>query len=153
MTKHAYWLPLVTLVACVLMPGCSSATYARFASAAVAPSLASAPNSNPKLMIFGGTDHNVYLGCLNCSKFATDSVFNEYGTHGSRYSSESIFNHYSQFGSPYSTDSPCNKYASDPPVIVDSNGNYYGHLTLNQYANDLGIGGQYTGWLAAICER
>ncbi len=38
-----------------------------------APALA----SNPKLMIFGGTNHGTYLGCLNCSEYATDSVLNK----------------------------------------------------------------------------
>src|SRR5689334_20529811 len=48
-----------------------------------------------KLMIFGGAGHRVYLGCLNCSEYAADSVRNTYGTHGSAYSAESIFNHFS----------------------------------------------------------
>ncbi len=81
--------------------------------------LAPALSSNPKLMIFGGTNHETYLGCLNCSESAADSMLNKYGSHGSPYSAESIFNHYGQFGSRYSTGSPCNQYSTDPPVIVD----------------------------------
>ena len=49
-----------------------------------------------KLMLFGGANHTVYLGCLSCSEYASDSVRNQYGTHGSAYASESIFNHYGQ---------------------------------------------------------
>jgi len=49
---------------------------------------------------------------------------------------QSIFNPYSQFGSRYSAYSACNPYATDPPVIVDENGNYYGRLTVNTYYGD-----------------
>jgi hypothetical protein len=106
-----------------------------------------------KLMIFGGSGHRVYLGCLNCSEYASDSVKNAYGTHGSAYSSESIFNHYSEYGSPYSSESACSEYASDPPVIVDETGRYYGRLTLNRYHAEIGAGTQFMGWLAAVCQN
>lgn len=107
--------------------------------------------SPAKLMIFGGDNHTVYLGCLNCSEYAADSVKNTYGTHGSAYSQESIMNHYSQYGSPYSSESACSEYASDPPVIVDQAGKFYGRLTLNRYRGDIGAGAQLMGWLAAVC--
>jgi hypothetical protein len=77
-----------------------------------------------KLMLFGGRDHKTYLGCLNCSKFDTDSVANEFGPHGSAFETDSIFNRFGDFGSPYSDYSPCNRFASDPPVIVDPRGNF-----------------------------
>jgi hypothetical protein len=106
-----------------------------------------------KLMIFGGLDHKTYLGCLNCSEYASDSVFNTYGQNGSRYSSESIWNHYSDYGSAYSSEGACNPYASDPPVIVDSNGKYYGRLTLNAYHPEIGVGANYLNWLKqSVCE-
>ena len=34
----------------------------------------------------------------------------------------------------YSDYSPWNTYSSNPPVVVDRNGNFYGYFTLNQYA-------------------
>jgi hypothetical protein len=105
-----------------------------------------------KLLLFGGTNHTVYLGCLNCSGFAADSVKNTYGTHGSAYASDSIFNHFSQYGSPYSSQSACNEYASDPPVIVYHDGKYYGRLTLNSYHSQIGVGVELMGWLAALCH-
>ncbi len=105
-----------------------------------------------KLMIFGGTNHAVYLGCLNCSEYATDSVKNEFGMHGSTFSQESIFNEFGPYGSPYSSTSACNPYASDPPVIVDQAGRYYGRLTLNAYNPQIGIGSGMMGWLAAACK-
>lgn len=69
------------------------------------------------LYLYGGTNHDVFLGCINCDD----------------YSSSSIWNEYSDYGSEYSTYSPWNEYASYPPVIVDSRGNFYGYLTTNEY--------------------
>lgn len=112
------------------------------------------PQPPPKLLLFGGRDHRTYLGCLNCSQYAADSIFNSYGTNGSPYSSESIWNPYSEFGSAYSTYGVCSPYASDPPVIVDSEGRFYGRLTLNAYHPQRGIGVQYYEWLqSAVCKR
>jgi hypothetical protein len=137
---------IVALVGCVPMAG---PTYAPAGPNTVPPPPTA---SFQKVMIFGGDGHRTYLGCLNCSEYATDSVHNEYGTHGSPYASESIHNHYSQYGSPYSTESACNEYAFDPPVIVDASGRYYGRLTLNRYHAQLGAGASYMGWLAAVCH-
>jgi hypothetical protein len=105
-----------------------------------------------KIMIFAGENHKIYLGCLSCNEFASDSVLNEFGHSGSQFSSESIFNHFSQYGSEFSRYSACNSYASDPPVIVDENGNYYGRLTLNLLHPQIGVGNQLTGWLESICK-
>ncbi len=104
-----------------------------------------------KIMIFGGQDHKTYLGCLNCSKFASDSVLNKYGEHGSAYASDSIFNPYGEFGGRYSSNSPCNPYASDPPVIVDERGNYYGELTLNTFRLGRAQSGTLNSWLQGVC--
>lgn len=107
--------------------------------------------STVKLMIFGGQDHRTYLGCLNCSEYASDSVFNHYGQNGSAYSSTSIWNHYSDFGSAYSAHGACSRYAQDPPVIVDQDGKFYGRLTLNEYHPQIGLGKQYLEWLTTVC--
>lgn len=69
------------------------------------------------LYIYGGSDHDVFLGCLNSNKYDSKSIWNEYGTYGSSYSAYS----------------PWNNYASYPPVIIDEEGNFYGYLTVNQY--------------------
>ena len=81
--------------------------------------------------IYGGKNHDVYLGCLNCSKYDTNSIWNSYGDYGSKYSSKSIWNNYGDYGSTYSNYSPFNVYASYPPVIVDRTGNSYGYFTCN----------------------
>jgi hypothetical protein len=107
-----------------------------------------------KLMIFGGEDHKTYLGCLNCSESASDSVRNKFGENGSPYSSHSIWNHYSDYGSRYSSDGACNPYANDPPVIVDQDGKYYGRLSLNKYHSELGIGAKIYDWLKGdVCGQ
>src|SRR5713226_4729661 len=130
--RRSAFLPLVGFLIITIV-GCSPAARQRAGEiargAAAGAAGASAPQYSTKLMIFGGLDHKTYLGCLSCNEYATDSVFNSYGSNGSPYSSESIWNQYSEFGSRYSTYSACNPYASDPPVIVDHDGAYYGRLT------------------------
>jgi hypothetical protein len=142
---------VLTVVACSPAARQSAAAITSGAAAGVAGGLAR--QSVAKLMIFGGLDHKTYLGCLNCNEYAFDSVLNSYGSNGSPYSAQSIWNHYSEFGSPYSNYGVCNQYASDPPVIVDQNGNYYGRLTVNEYHPERAGGAKYDGWLTeTVCK-
>ena len=85
------------------------------------------------LYIYGGEDHDVFLGKLNASKYDSKSIWNEDGTYGSEYNTNSIWNEYGTYGSAYSSYSPFNSYASYPPVIVDEEGNFYGYFTVNKY--------------------
>lgn len=84
-----------------------------------------------KIMLFGGPNNTTYLGCMNCSHFATDSIHNEFGTYGSDMLVTSIFNDFGQYGSSFSSYSACNELAANPPVVVDQDGVFYGYLTLN----------------------
>jgi len=86
-----------------------------------------------QLLLFGGRDHEVFLGCLNCSKYDQSSVWNAYGPQGSKYSAESIWNKYGTYGSKYSAESPWNKYSASAPVVVDREGNFYGYFSANKY--------------------
>jgi hypothetical protein len=104
------------------------------------------------LLVFGGKNHKVFIGCLTCSQYDTDSVLNQYGSYGSRYSSTSIMNQYSDYGSKYSTYSACNPYASDPPIVTDGEGGYYGKLTLNKYASDAITNTTIVVWLSGVCS-
>ena len=88
------------------------------------------------LHIYGGQKHDVYLGCINCNKFDSKSIWNAYGTYGSKYSSTSIWNDYGTYGGQYSAYSPFNNYTSTPPIIVDAAGDFYGYLTSNLYMNN-----------------
>ena len=85
------------------------------------------------ILIYGGDNHDVYLGCLNCDKYESSSIWNKYGDNGSKYNSDCIWNKYGDYGGKYSDNSPFNKYASNPPVLVDSDGNFYGYFTTDKY--------------------
>ena len=76
---------------------------------------------------------HVYLGCLTCDSYASNSVWNQYGDYGSRYSDTSIWNDYGDYGSKYENYSPWNKYSDTPPVLVDKSGGFYGYFTCNRY--------------------
>lgn len=88
------------------------------------------------LHMYGGKNHDVYLGCLNCDKYNSNSIWNAYGTYGSKYNSNSIWNAYGTYGSKYNSYSPWNAYSSDPPVVVDKDGNFYGYFTVNTIQNN-----------------
>lgn len=87
------------------------------------------------MMLFGGPGHDTYLGCLDCSEFTSDSICNEFGTHGSSFSSSSIFNEFGPFGSEFRSSSPWNQFSSsdDVPVLVDEDGGFYGYFTINVF--------------------
>lgn len=86
-----------------------------------------------ELYIYGGKDHDVCLGCLTCSEYSSESIWNEYSQYGNEYNSNSIWNEYGTYGNEYSQYSPWNEYGSNPPVIVDKEGNFYGYFTVNKY--------------------
>ena len=81
------------------------------------------------LYIYGGQDYTVFLGILNASKYNSDSIWNKYGEYGSKYNSNSIWNKYGEFGGKYGMYSPFNDYALYPPILVDSQNNFYGYFT------------------------
>jgi hypothetical protein len=83
-------------------------------------------------MLFGDKNNEQYLGCLNCSQYALDSIMNEYGTYGNEFSNVSIWNTYGTYGSSYSQYSPWNRFATNPPAIVNQDGNFYGYFTINE---------------------
>ena len=85
-----------------------------------------------EFLLVGDSDHSTFLGCLNCSRFDSGSVCNRFGDAGSRFSSTSIWNPFGNYGSRFSPTSPWNKFASDPPVIVDRQGNFYGYFTASR---------------------
>ena len=85
-----------------------------------------------KIILFGDPNHKAYLGCLNCSETAIDSIMNESGEYGNRYSWKSVLNKNGEFGSPNSNEGICNPFATDPPVIVDQQGRFYGRFVTLQ---------------------
>ena len=80
--------------------------------------------------IIAQDSENTYLGEIK-NKYASDSIFNDYGNYGGKYSSTSIWNQYSTLGNKYSSYSPFNKYTSTPPMII-KNGKVIGYLSSNE---------------------
>ncbi|MGH8544272.1 MAG: hypothetical protein ACREX3_11725 [Gammaproteobacteria bacterium] len=110
-----------------------------------------APSSD--VLLFGDTNYNVFLGCFSCSRFDSESIHNPFGQYGSRFSSTSIWNHFSQYGSVFSTHSACNEFAGNPPILADSQGNFYGELTLNLFRADAIRDPDVVDWLrVVVCE-
>ena len=102
-----------------------------------------------EFQIYGGNGRDVFLGCIGCSKYSSDSVCNGYGTYGNEYSSQGMFNEYAGFGNEYSSKSPWNEYSSsnDVPVLVDKQGNFYGYFTINEYrSNSVDFAGEMNKW-------
>jgi len=144
-------LLLLAIVSALLLSGCTAAAWRAAAQGFAAAEWASGGSASSKLMIFGGAQHKTYLGCINCSEYSSDSVFNSYSSYGSSYSSTSIYNPYSQYGSPYAATSACNPYASSPPIVVDSAGSFYGYLTVNQYKSSAITSPKIVAWLHGVC--
>jgi hypothetical protein len=90
-------------------------------------------SQTPQLLLFGDREHNTFLGCLNCNPLDGTSVCNRFGSFGSQFSATSIWNQLSPYGSQFSPRSPWNRFASEPPVIVDRDGGFYGYFTANQF--------------------
>jgi hypothetical protein len=93
----------------------------------------SADSTAPTLVIFGGSGHQTYLGCLSCDTDHQESIFNSAGQFGSCTGPQpkSLFCRLtvlSEFSNSHSNYSACNSSARDPPVIVDHEGNYYGRF-------------------------
>jgi len=107
-----------------------------------------------RILLYGGRNHSVFLGCFSCNRFDSDSVHNEFGSYGSRFSSTSIWNHFSDYGSRFADNSSCNQLASNPPVLVDDRGRSYGALTLNRLASGAITDPTVVAWLRnAVCEQ
>lgn len=116
--------------------------------------ISSTAYAEKKIMLFGGASHDVYLGCFNCSDMASDSIHNNIGMYGSDISSTSIFNDISQYGSDISQYSPCNDIASNPPVLVDEDGGFYGYLTLNDIKPKAITDADILAWLKyKVCKK
>lgn len=91
-----------------------------------------------ELLLFGGSGHDEFLGCVDCNEYSSESICNEYGKFGNDYSSDSIWNEYSAFGNEYVSQSPWNEYSTSKsvPVLVDKQGKFYGYFTINSYRSD-----------------
>lgn len=89
--------------------------------------------SQNTLHLYGGKNSATYLGCLNCTEYDADSIWNKNGKYGNKYSSDSIWNEQGTYGNKYNAYSPWNENSNDNPVIVDKQGNFYGYLAASKY--------------------
>jgi len=89
----------IVVLAVLGLTACPQATRYGYNSASAMATPPAAAIAPAKLMLFGGLNHKGHLGCLNCSEYATDSVFNKFVSFGSEFSSGSIWNTYSEFAS------------------------------------------------------
>ena len=84
--------------------------------------------------VYAADDDRKFLGTIE-NEFGAKSIFNDYGSYGSKYSTTSIWNDYGTYGSKFSLYSPFNSFSSSPPIIVKS-GKIIGRLTVNKYVSD-----------------
>jgi hypothetical protein len=90
------------------------------------------------LLLFGGSNHDQYLGCLKCSDSRSDSVCNGFGKYGNEYGSNMWNEFSSPYGNEFSNSSPWNEFSTSKsvPVLVDKNGKFYGYFTINDTRSD-----------------
>ncbi|MES1176658.1 MAG: hypothetical protein ABUL62_20210 [Myxococcales bacterium] len=111
----------------------------------------SSKSAQPKLLIFGGASHEVYLGCL-CEGKNPESVFNLAGEFGSDLSLTSMRNKFAPYGSNHEDTSACNANATHPPSVVASDGKALGLLTMNAALKKRIAAASVTNWLAHMCR-
>lgn len=117
------------------------------------PPAPSTPVPSDDVLLFGGSQHSVFLGCFSCSRFDGDSVHNSFGPYGSPFSSTSIWNEFSDYGSQFSNDSACNRFATNPPIVVTADGTFLGELTVNTIRPDAIRNAEVQQWLRnSVCE-
>lgn len=75
-----------------------------------------------------------FLGSLNPNKFDTQSIFNNFGPHGSKFAQISIFNNFGRYGGKFSPLSPFNSFSTSSPKIM-SGDRMVAYLTANKFKN------------------
>jgi len=106
--------------------------WAAFILAAIFVAAENAHAADGPLLMFGGRNRDEFIGCLNCYRSETFSVWNKSGEYGNPASENSIWNEKGPYGSRTSPLSPWNPRSSKPPLVVDRAGNLYGYFTLNR---------------------
>ncbi len=106
--------------------------WAAFTFAVLCMSASPALAVDGPLLLFGGRNHEEFLGCLNCYRSEPYSVWNDRREYGDPKNENSIWNQKGPYGSRTSSLSPWNPRSSNPPLVVDRLGNLYGYFTLNR---------------------
>ena len=92
--------------------------------------------TSQNLHLYGGDDYTEYLGCLDCSRFESKSIWNAFGDYGSSFSNTSIWNDLNNYGDANNPLSPWNTVSNKAPKIVDDAGKFQGYLTANPSVKD-----------------
>ena len=92
--------------------------------------------SAQKVFILGGENRDFYLGCITCTQFHDESIWNKNGIYGTPNNDISIWSEFSDYGNEFSNYSPWNEFAAKPPALYDDEGNFYGYFTRNVYYRD-----------------
>ncbi len=87
-----------------------------------------------EILIFGGQNNKEFLGCLTCSEMSANSVFNDFSQYGWA-NGFGVWNPFGPYKNPFSSTSACNEFSAQGPVLVDRKGNFYGRLTVNEFAD------------------
>ena len=87
--------------------------------------------NSQNLHLYGGSDYTEYLGCLDCSRFDSKSIWNAFGDYGSSFSNTSIWNDLNNYGDDNNPLSPWNTVSNKAPKIIDASGKFQGYLTAN----------------------
>ena len=63
-------------------------------------------------------ENDIPLACGAIKEFDTDSIINEFGTHGGEFSDKSISNEFCNYGGEFSDLSPYNQFTQTPPKLI-----------------------------------
>jgi len=83
------------------------------------------------LKIYGGADHQTYLGKFDAPANDAESIWNANGKFGNKQNALSIWNQKGVYGNPESAFSPWTAPSSDSPVLRDAEGNETPFSTAN----------------------
>lgn len=92
-----------------------------------------------RILIYGGENNEVFLGCLNCDKYDKESIWDFNNEYGSSFGKYSIWNKFKDYGGENGNYSPFNKFGNNAPKLVDAKGNFYGYFTVDKYFKDRSI--------------
>ncbi len=106
-----------------------------------------------KLMLFGGIEHNAYLGCLSCYSTHRESIFNVAGPFSATTGNASLMSRDGLFGKSSGPYSPCSPYAQFPPVMVDQTGKFWGYLTTGSTKPGRNTSESVVAWLRTFCNE
>jgi hypothetical protein len=124
--------------------GVSAGSLALLLLALAAPAAA----TRNRLLLFGGPEHEDFLGCVTCDASEPFSIWNPESDFGSPTHPLSIWNRAGRYGSQGSPHSPWSRRPESVPVVVDRAGNLCG-----KFALDRSVPGRVTdGYLVWLLE-